>query len=122
MESSKKIKKGQIADFISNATQVELAALDNIKFNNPTGKPSQYLDGKGAPTDFNMTVLGDKNFLFYQSIPSKIWTIDHPLKKKPSVTVLDSAGTEVKGHVKYNSINQVVLTFSAAFSGEATLN
>jgi hypothetical protein len=61
-------------------------------------------------------------FVFTQAVPSDVWTIDHPLARKPSVIVLDSAGDEIEGDVAYISNDQVVLTFSAAFAGEAYLN
>lgn len=70
----------------------------------------------------NAGAAGDKNFVFTQSIASDTWTINHPLAKFPSVTVIDSAGTEVVGSVQFISISQIVLTFSAPFGGTAYLN
>lgn len=57
-----------------------------------------------------------------QSTPSDTWTITHNLARYPSITIVDSAGTVVVGGVAYVSVNQVVVTFSAAFSGKAFLN
>ena len=57
-----------------------------------------------------------------QGTPSDEWIINHPMQKKPSVVVIDSAGTEVKGLVTYININQLKINFSAAFSGKAVLN
>jgi hypothetical protein len=37
----------------------------------------------------------------------------------PNITVIDSAGRVVEGEIAYPDANTVVLTFSAAFSGEA---
>lgn len=64
----------------------------------------------------------DKNYYHDQAIPSDVWNIIHNLGKKPSVSVLDTAGTEVEGEVRHISINEVKIMFSAAFSGNATLN
>lgn len=64
----------------------------------------------------------DVSFVYEQSPASDVWTINHALGKYPSVTVVDSAGDEVEGNVNHVSVNQVVLTFSAAFSGRAFLN
>ena len=64
----------------------------------------------------------DKNYVHVQNTPSTSWVINHNLAKYPSVTVLDSAGTEVVGAIVHNSINQCVVTFSAGFSGKATCN
>lgn len=57
-----------------------------------------------------------------QSVASDTWTITHNLARYPSVTIVDSAGTVVVGGIAYVSVNQIVVTFSAAFSGKAFLN
>ena len=64
----------------------------------------------------------DKRFVYNQSSSSSVWTIEHNLNKFPSVTVVDSAGTIVIGEINYTNINNLTLTFSAAFSGVAYLN
>jgi hypothetical protein len=51
-----------------------------------------------------------------------VWTVTHNLGKNPSVAVVDSAGTVVIGQVDYDTINQITLTFKAAFSGKAYFN
>ena len=56
-----------------------------------------------------------------QGVVSSTWTINHTLGGRPSVTVVDSAGTVVYGEVQYLSNSQVVVTFSAPFSGYAYL-
>jgi hypothetical protein len=38
------------------------------------------------------------------------------------VTVKDSAGSTVIGEVEYVDLNNITITFSGAFSGEAYLN
>lgn len=65
---------------------------------------------------------GDKAYEFNQLTPKKVWNIPHGLKKRPSVTIVDSGGTEVKGDVKYDDINNVTISFTSAFSGIAYLN
>jgi hypothetical protein len=65
---------------------------------------------------------GDLNYTHNQLVSSNVWTITHNLGKNPSVTVIDSGGTNVIGEVDYTSLNVVTLTFSAAFSGRAFLN
>lgn len=64
----------------------------------------------------------DKTIIFEQVTPSTTWTIQHGMKKFPSITVVDSANTVVQGTVFYDSTTQITLTFSAAFSGQAYLN
>jgi hypothetical protein len=62
------------------------------------------------------------NYIHVQSIASSTWTINHPLEKFPSVTVVDSAENTVYGDVRYISTTQIQVTFSAAFGGKAYLN
>jgi len=56
-----------------------------------------------------------------QQSVSNTWVINHTLGGKPQVTVVDSADTVVIGEVTYNSNSQVVVLFSAPFSGYAYL-
>lgn len=65
---------------------------------------------------------GDAHYVHNQVTPSASWTITHNLGKMPSVTIVDSADTEVEGDIQYTSVNQVVVTFSGAFSGKAYFN
>jgi hypothetical protein len=67
-------------------------------------------------------IPGDSSwYTFTQSMPSRIWVIDHSLNRYPSVVVIDSTNAQVYGDVTYNSENQVTLTFGGAFSGMAVL-
>jgi hypothetical protein len=54
-----------------------------------------------------------------QSTSSAVWTINHNLGGNPTAVVLDSAGTMCEGTFTYPSINQMVITFSSAFTGTA---
>ena len=60
-------------------------------------------------------------YVFNQASPSSTWNITHSLGGRPSVTVVDSAGTVVVGEVAYNSNTSVTVSFSAPFSGSAYL-
>ena len=68
------------------------------------------------------TGVNDKNYIHNQNVASATWVVTHTLGKNASVTVVDSAGTVVQGQVDYDSLNQVTLTFSGAFSGKAYFN
>lgn len=57
-----------------------------------------------------------------QAVPSAVWTIDHALGFHPNVTIVDTLDRTVWGDVRYPSVNQVVVEFSAAFSGTAYLS
>ena len=64
----------------------------------------------------------DKHFEFTQASPSVTWTINHALLKFPSVTVVDSAGTQVVGDIQHTDNNNLTITFVNQFSGKAYLN
>jgi hypothetical protein len=66
--------------------------------------------------------VGDKSFTFTQINPSATWNITHNLGKFPSVSVVDTANTQVFTDVQYTNNNNLTLTFSAAFAGKAYLN
>jgi hypothetical protein len=51
-----------------------------------------------------------------------VWTIAHGLGKFGSVSVIDSAGTELIPDVNYLDANTIKLTFGAATSGHAYIN
>lgn len=65
---------------------------------------------------------GPVAFVYNQTTPSDTWTIDHNLGFYPNATVIDSAGSVVEGDADYTTINQLVLTFNASFSGVAYLS
>ena len=65
---------------------------------------------------------GDPASVFYthtQSTSSAVWTINHGLGGQPTAVVLDSAGTQCEGTFSYPSKNQMVITFTSAFTGTA---
>ena len=64
----------------------------------------------------------DKHKRYKQISPEKTWTITHNLNKYPSVTVVDSGFSVVYGDIEFISKNQLKITFTDAFSGEAYLN
>ena len=90
-----------------------------------TGKP-----GPPGPPGNDSTVPGPPgppgphggSFVYAQASPEDVWVIEHGLGYNPNVTVVNSAGDEVVGDVKYNSGDVVTLTFSGGFSGTAYLS
>lgn len=58
---------------------------------------------------------------FEQSTPATLWTISHPLGGYPSVSVVDSAKTQVIGEVTYIDDETVRIEFEQPFSGFAFL-
>ncbi len=63
-----------------------------------------------------------QSFVFEMSEERANWTIVHNLDKYPSVTVVDTAGTEIEVDVKYIDSNTVELHANAPFKGKAYLN
>lgn len=64
----------------------------------------------------------DAYFAYEQATPSDLWIINHPLRKYPSVSVTDSAGSLVEGSVYYASKSHIQISFAAPFGGTAYLN
>lgn len=65
---------------------------------------------------------GDISYRYQQITPVSTWVVSHNLGKYPAVAVVDSAGTSVDGLVEYIDLNQLQITFSAPFAGDAFLN
>jgi len=87
------------------------------------------LDGELNPTEtlsglinYGIIYKSDKTYEYTQGVASSEWTVCHNLDKYPSISVVDSAGNQVEGDVLYVDKNNVVLTFTAAFSGAAYFN
>lgn len=55
-----------------------------------------------------------------QGSPATDWVVTHNLGRYPSaIAVIDSGGTLCVGAVVHDSINQLTISFGAAFSGRA---
>ena len=69
------------------------------------------------------TIPGPENdrYVHTQAAPSSTWNVTHDLGGRPSVTVVDSAGTVVIGEIRYNNDTSVTILFTAPFSGYAYL-
>lgn len=65
---------------------------------------------------------GDKSYVHVQSVANTVWNINHGLGKFPSISVIDSGGSEVEGDVEYIDPDNVVVRFSAAFGGRVYCN
>jgi hypothetical protein len=64
----------------------------------------------------------DVFFVFAQNVASAVWHVHHNLGKYPAVTVVDSSGHTVVGDVRYVSLNELRVWFSAPFAGNVYLN
>ena len=72
--------------------------------------------------DLEIDIVGDKNYVHEQLQASNEWSVNHKLKKYPSVSIIDSAGTNVIGEVTYLDENSLRINFSSIMSGKAFLN
>lgn len=82
------------------------------------------LDGEWSGVPFFIPQQPDNTTqrkVFTQSSASSTWSITHTLGGRPSVTIVDSAGTVVLGDIVYNSDTAVTISFTAPFSGYAYL-
>tara|TARA_R110002167_G_scaffold77941_1_gene216042 strand:- start:189 stop:641 length:453 start_codon:yes stop_codon:yes gene_type:complete len=66
--------------------------------------------------------VDDVSYVHDQGVASATWSIPHSLGKFPSIIVVDTAGSVVVGDISYTDINNLTVTFNAAFSGYAYLN
>jgi hypothetical protein len=57
-----------------------------------------------------------------QPVPSDTWVVTHNLGKIPALTVLDDSGDTVFADVRYDSLNQLTILFSAPWTGTAYCN
>ena len=64
----------------------------------------------------------DKEFIFNQPTPQVTWTINHNLNKFPSVSVVNTNNILMYGDTTYVDEDNLIITFSAGFSGKAYLN
>ena len=105
-----------MSQFVRPGSNSTTYVNDVISITTPSGTASY---GTGGTTE---VVVPDLAYAHTQGTSSATWTINHNLDFYPNVTVVDSAGTIVEGEISYTSRNQVVLTFSASFSGKAYLS
>ena len=75
-----------------------------------------------AESDFEYVDLGNITYIHNQISASQEWLVCHNLGKHPSVTVVDSAGTVVVGDITYLNAEELIIRFTAEFSGRAFLN
>ena len=110
----------------NNTTVIEVSSPKSVAIDvsNPKSVAIDVNHGAVGPQGPRGTqgMGADTTYYFVQGVPSDTWVIDHNLGRHPSVTVVDSGGTQVYGEVLYNSNNRLTLIFSNQFSGQAYLN
>lgn len=66
--------------------------------------------------------LAVDSYVHDQAVASSTWVVTHNLYRYPSVTVVDSAGTQYIAQVEYNSKNQLTIYMNGSTTGKAYLN
>jgi len=61
-------------------------------------------------------------YIHDQAVASNVWVVEHNMGKFPSVTVVDSAGTQFMVQVEYNSKNKLTIYINGSTTGKAYLN
>ena len=95
---------------------------NKVKLENPLYGVSLTLAERVVINSTSNGTNGGANYVYTQSSASNTWVVNHNLNKYCSVTVVDSNDDVVIGEIHYNSVHQITLTFTAAFSGKAYLN
>lgn len=62
------------------------------------------------------------SYVHSQGVAAATWVINHGLNIYPNYNVIDSTGANVEGDATYDDLNQMTITFSAAFTGTAYLS
>lgn len=109
---------GDMAKFSGTSTLI--SAVANVDYQTPIALTTAGVGG--ATFNGNTLNIPRDNYIHDQQTAAISWVISHNMNKYPSVNIVDTANDEVIGEVKYNSSNQLTITFTAAFSGKAYLN
>lgn len=95
--------------FVKNGSEADLIITDEV--------------GVPFPVDLDSSSGGsDANFVHTQLSASSLWTVNHNLVKKPSVTIVDSGDNVVVGDITYLNDNSLTIAFAAPFGGKAYCN
>ena len=86
-----------------------------------TGGSESYDEGynDGYQVGYHDGVISNLTYVHEQSEASDSWLVPHNLDRYPSVTVVDTADTEVITAVTYLDKNTVLITMNAPFKGKA---
>ena len=74
---------------------------------------------QGDPASFDINQV---SFTYEKQTPGLTWTINHNLRFRPAVTVMDYGTNNIECDIRHINENQVVLTFSEVVSGYAYLS
>jgi hypothetical protein len=113
---------GDLVSFSTVIQETQLLHSDpEVQFVDSTTEQLQvfYTGAQGPPGPSNS---GNDTFTYQASSASTQWVITHNLDRYPSVTIVDSAGTQFWADVTYTSLNTIEVNFAFPMSGYAYLN
>ena len=106
--------------------------LYRVKSSTPLSSGAAFLldfTFKGASSTVGNNIIslqpfGGQDYEYNQAFPvaASKWVIQHNLGRFPSITTVDSAGSEITGAVTYDNENKITVVFNSATSGNAYLN
>tara|TARA_R110000824_G_scaffold64951_2_gene169572 strand:+ start:2811 stop:3173 length:363 start_codon:yes stop_codon:yes gene_type:complete len=83
--------------------------------------------GQVLTTTGSVVTWTDRTFIYTKANAADTWVITHNLNLYPSVTVVDTGGSVIRGEIVFNTINKLTITFfsngsASAIDGKAYLN
>ena len=112
----------EIADAINDDPDFAASIMNQIDRRVRWDTAAQNLnDSEKLNARINIGAMANDTFVYSAPTASSNWTIAHNLGRYPSVTIVDSAGTQFFGTVTYVDINTVTVHFNYATGGKAYL-
>ena len=114
-------------EFPSSEITIDLIDSTTIDIGFPTQDPSISIDFiESTPIEIEFPIKGqsgdgDKNYE-QTFLTSSSVLVTHNLNKRPAVTVIDSADTEIICGINHIDDDTLTLTFTSAFSGVVICN
>jgi hypothetical protein len=101
---------------ISKTSSSGLVDTYTILYTDNTTSTFQITNGQDGIDGYTLTYVHE------QGEASDTWDITHNLNKYPSVTLVDTAGTQFQGRVEYIDVNNCTVYMNGATKGKAYLN
>lgn len=119
MATKKKVTDLNSASDLNNADVLHIVDVSDTS-QGPAGSSKKTTIG--AIKDQIEAGLDVSDKSYSQAFNASTVVVTHNLGKRPSVTVVNSAGDEVEGQVTHDSANQCTLVFSGSFVGTVYCN
>lgn len=121
-EDSETVFSVRTDDNYTNAFEVDHEG--NAVFNGLINRESMPLATQNEAGAVKLSDIepGISTYTHVQSTPATVWTINHNLGRYPSVTILDSANSEIVGDYTFVSLDRLQVQFAVPFAGTAYLS